>query len=201
VQGARIQGARAIIGVDPIRYRRELALKVGATHVFDPNVDKGADLIRKILAITADPVPAGRRYTGERAAGPMYSFEAAGWTRMPLPAGIEAPPDFTGVDALQQVYAAARSGGYVRTAGVFEAPGATITFPAGVWGAGGKTHFGGNFAGAAPLRDIPRFIRLVEKGVFDAKSLVGKVYKPGEMKDALQASADRSVISAVIDFT
>ena len=35
----------------------------------------------------------------------------------------------------------------------------------------------------------------------DAKSLVGKVYKPGEMKDALQASADRSVITAVIDFT
>jgi Zn-dependent alcohol dehydrogenase len=201
VQGARIQGARAIIGVDPIRYRRELALKIGATHVFDPNVDKGDDLISKIRAISADPVPAGRRYTGERAAGPMYSLEAAGWTRFPLPSGIEAPSDLTGVEALQQTYAAARSGGYVRTAGVFEAPGATITFPAGVWGAGGKTHFGGNFAGSQPLRDIPRFIRLVERGAFDAKSLVGKVYKPGEMKDALRASADRSAISAVIDFT
>jgi len=47
-QGARIQGARTIIGVDPIKYRRDLALKLGATYVFDPNVDKGNDLLAKI---------------------------------------------------------------------------------------------------------------------------------------------------------
>ena len=79
-------------------------------------------------------------------AGPKYSLEAAEYTRVPLPSGIEAPSDPTGVDALQQTYAAARTGGYVRTAVVLE-------------------------------------------------------YTPREMKDALQASADCSVISAVIDFT
>src|SRR4029453_11616179 len=33
VQGARIAGASTIIAIDPIRMRRELAMKVGATHV------------------------------------------------------------------------------------------------------------------------------------------------------------------------
>src|SRR4029453_1188530 len=48
VQGARIQGAKTIVGIDPIRYRRELALKLGATDVLDPNVERGNDLIAKI---------------------------------------------------------------------------------------------------------------------------------------------------------
>src|SRR4030095_16655473 len=37
VQGARIKGASRIIVVEPIRYRREIALKLGATDVVDPN--------------------------------------------------------------------------------------------------------------------------------------------------------------------
>ena len=36
IQGARIAGASTIIAIDPIRVRREVALKVGATHVLDP---------------------------------------------------------------------------------------------------------------------------------------------------------------------
>ena len=37
VQGARIGGASRIIGVDPILQRRDLARRLGATHVIDPN--------------------------------------------------------------------------------------------------------------------------------------------------------------------
>src|SRR5262249_22428201 len=40
VQGARISGASRIIAIDPIRARREVALKVGATDVLDPNVER-----------------------------------------------------------------------------------------------------------------------------------------------------------------
>ena len=36
VQGARIAGAETIIAVDPVEGRREQALRVGATHAFDP---------------------------------------------------------------------------------------------------------------------------------------------------------------------
>ena len=37
VQGARIAGATTIIAIDPIRARRDVAKKVGATHVLDPH--------------------------------------------------------------------------------------------------------------------------------------------------------------------
>src|SRR5499426_122546 len=39
VQGARIAGASMIIAIDPIRARREAALKVGATIALDPNAE------------------------------------------------------------------------------------------------------------------------------------------------------------------
>ncbi|MEQ1575945.1 MAG: alcohol dehydrogenase catalytic domain-containing protein, partial [Vicinamibacterales bacterium] len=47
IQGARIRGASQIIAVEPIRYRRELALKLGATAVVDPNVE-GDNLVKKL---------------------------------------------------------------------------------------------------------------------------------------------------------
>src|SRR6185436_2191143 len=39
VQGARIAGASTIIAIDPIRARRDVALKVGATIALDPNAE------------------------------------------------------------------------------------------------------------------------------------------------------------------
>src|SRR5207249_4828660 len=38
MQGARILGAKQIIAVEPIKVRRDLALKLGATTALDPNV-------------------------------------------------------------------------------------------------------------------------------------------------------------------
>jgi S-(hydroxymethyl)glutathione dehydrogenase/alcohol dehydrogenase len=48
VQGARIMGAAQIIAVDPVKVRRDLAMKLGATAVLDPNVDKSWDLVARI---------------------------------------------------------------------------------------------------------------------------------------------------------
>jgi threonine dehydrogenase-like Zn-dependent dehydrogenase len=82
VQGARIAGASTIIGIDPIRMRRDVAMKVGATHVLDPNVE-GDKLIERVRALTAGPTngrgagdgrPAQRRGRGSVA-------EAAGGVR------------------------------------------------------------------------------------------------------------------------
>lgn len=200
VQGARIQGAKTIIGIDPIKYRRELALKLGATHVLDPNVDKGNDLINKIRALTPDVVPPGRHYAGERAAGPLYVLEAVGGTRYPLPPGVESPSDITGVEALQQAWTVARNGGFVRTCSIGQPAGSNVTFAAGQWANAGKTHVPGNYAGVQALRDLPKFVRLIEQGAFDAKSLVGQVFGVDKMKDALQVAADRSAITSVINF-
>jgi len=200
VQGARIQGAKTIIGIDPIKYRRELALKLGATNVLDPNALRGNDLLSKIRELTPDVVPPGRHYAGERNAGPLYVLEAVGGTRFPLPPSIEPPIDMTGVEPLQQAWAAARNGGFVRTCSIGHPPGANVSIPAAQWANAGKTHVPGNYAGVQALRDLPKFVRLIERGQFDAKAMVGQVFGPDRMKDALQVAADRSAITSVINF-
>jgi len=201
VQGARIQGAKTIIGIDPIKYRRDLALKLGATHVLDPNALRGNDLLAKIRELTPDVVPAGRRYAGERQGGPLYALEAVGGTRFPLPAAVETPADPTGIEPLQQAWAVVRNAGYVRTCSIGHPAGANVTFPGAQWANAGKTHVPGNYAGVQALRDLPKFVRLIESGMFDAKSLVGKTFGPTQMKDALQVAADRSSIASVINFS
>jgi S-(hydroxymethyl)glutathione dehydrogenase / alcohol dehydrogenase len=62
VQGARIGGARQIIAVDMFESKREMALRVGATHFVNSNED--------------DPVKAVRALTG--GAGVDHAFEAVG---------------------------------------------------------------------------------------------------------------------------
>jgi S-(hydroxymethyl)glutathione dehydrogenase/alcohol dehydrogenase len=62
VQGARIGGARHIIGVDVFASKLEMALRVGATHVVNSTQD--------------DPVKAVRALTG--GAGVDHAFEAVG---------------------------------------------------------------------------------------------------------------------------
>jgi S-(hydroxymethyl)glutathione dehydrogenase/alcohol dehydrogenase len=200
VQGARIQGAKTIIGIDPIKYRRELALKLGATEVLDPNALRGNDLLNRIRELTPDVVPPGRHYAGERNAGPVYALEAVGGTRFPLPAGVESPVDMTGVEPLQQAWAVVRNGGVVRTCSIGHPAGANVTIPAAQWANAGKTHVPGNYAGVQALRDLPKFVRLIERGQFDAKSMVGQVFGTGQMKEALQVAADRSAITSVINF-
>jgi len=201
VQGARIQGAKTIIGIDPIKYRRDLATKLGATHVLDPNALKGNALIAKVRELTPDVVPAGRRYAGERQPGPLYALEAVGGTRFPLPRGVESPADMTGIEPLQQAWTVVRNGGFVRTCSIGHPMGANVVFPGGQWANAGKTHVPGNYAGVQALRDLPKFVRLVENGLFDAKSMVGQVFRSDKMKEALQVAADRSAITSVIDFT
>ncbi|HYM73376.1 MAG TPA: Zn-dependent alcohol dehydrogenase [Stellaceae bacterium] len=62
VQGARIGGARQIIAVDQFESKREMALRVGATHFVNSSED--------------DPVKAVRALTG--GAGVDHAFEAVG---------------------------------------------------------------------------------------------------------------------------
>jgi S-(hydroxymethyl)glutathione dehydrogenase/alcohol dehydrogenase len=203
LQGARIQGAKTIIGIDPIKARRDLAMKVGATTVVDPNAE-GQNLVPKLRTLTPDVVPPGRFFTGQRAAGPTYVIEAVGVTRFALPAGVEAPTDMTGVRALNDCYNVVRGGGILRTCGVYGGGGGAaapmVSFPAGGWANSSKTHVPGNYAGVQALRDIPRFVRLIEKGLFDAKSMVGQTFSGDKMRDALQVAADRSKITSVALF-
>ncbi|MGB7218155.1 MAG: alcohol dehydrogenase catalytic domain-containing protein, partial [Vicinamibacterales bacterium] len=205
VQGARIQGAAQIIVVEPIRARRDLAMKLGATTVIDPNVDRGvgnADLIAKIRALCKTGMErsyAGGRGPNPAAYGPMYVLEAVGGDRFPPKA--EAGPDPTGVESLQLAWTVCANGGVIRTCGVGQAAGSTVTFPAGQWANALKTHLPGNFAGVNTMRDIPEFVRLIESKRFDAASLVGQTVPLDRARDALQVAADRTAISGIVTFT
>ncbi|WP_433598318.1 NDMA-dependent alcohol dehydrogenase [Nocardia sp. CA-135953] len=56
VQGARISGAARVVAVDPQAFKREQALKLGATHVAE-SMDQALDLVRELTrGVMADAV-------------------------------------------------------------------------------------------------------------------------------------------------
>lgn len=206
VQGARIKGASQIIAVEPIKYRREVALKVGATKVLDPNAE-GEDLLRKIRELCRGPTD--RKFAGGRdndsarteespyySAGPDYVIEAVGGDQMVPKAG--AGPDPTGILPLQQAWELCTSAGHVITVSVNHK--GKFSLPGGQWSNASKNHHPGNMNGCSTLRDMQRFARLVETGQFDAKSLATETYPLDQIKEAFQQVADRMTVSAVIVF-
>ena len=48
---------------------------------------------------------------------------------------------------------------------------------------------------------MPRFVQLVEMGLFDAKALATAVYTLDRTKEAFQAVADRTTVGAVVVFS
>jgi S-(hydroxymethyl)glutathione dehydrogenase / alcohol dehydrogenase len=48
VLGCRLAGARSIVAVDPVAFKRETALGLGATHTVDPAGEDIADLLREL---------------------------------------------------------------------------------------------------------------------------------------------------------
>ena len=54
--------------------------------------------------------------------------------------------------------------------------------------------------GCNPRRDSPRFIRLMERGQLDLKSIATASFPLDRVKEAFQAAADRTTISASVVF-
>jgi len=207
VQGARIMGASQIILVEPIRVRRELGLKVGATAALDPNAE-GKDLVWKIKDMCKGPTD--RKFAGGRdwnlnAAriganiGPDLVVEAVGYDR--AKPKLEAGPDPTGILPLEQVWQVCPTGGHMCTTGVGFPPQATIAFPVNQWTNGSKTHHSSQYGGVNMMRDLPRYVKLIERGLYDAKSLITSSYPLEKTMDAYQAVADRTTVTAMITFT
>jgi len=194
VQGARIQGAARIIAVDPIRYRREVALQVGATVALDPNVE-GANLVPKIRQLCQSKT---KPLAGGGNTLPDFVLEAAGGDL--FPPKVEVGPDPTGVLVLQQAWQLCSPVGNLVTTGVGHPPGTMISFPAGQWSNSSKSHHPGNVAGASSLRDIPRFVRLIEAGHFNAKALATATFPLDQARSAFQAAADRTTVAAIVVF-
>jgi S-(hydroxymethyl)glutathione dehydrogenase/alcohol dehydrogenase len=192
VQGARIQGAAQIIAVDPIKARRDVALQVGATLALDPNVERDK-LVAKIRELCKNRIHA--RGGGGNTL-PDFVFEAVGGDLFPPKA--EVGPDPTGITPLQQAWQLCSPVGHVVTTGVGHPRGATISFPASQWANSSKSHHPGNVAGASSLRDIPRFVRLIESGQFNAKALATSTFPLDRAREAFEAAAYRTTIAAVV---
>ena len=195
VQGARIKGAARIVAVDPIRYRRELARKLGATHILDPNAE-GSMLVQKVQEICNGQTD--RRSAGGGNRGPDFVIEAVGGDLYPPKA--EVGPDPTGVLSLQQAWQLCSPTGHVVTTSIGHPPGSMVSFPANQWANASKNHHPGNLAGAHSMRDLPRFIKLIEAGLFDAKSMATGIFPLDRTREAYQAAADRTTMASVVVF-
>ena len=197
VEGARIAGASMIIAIDPVRARRDVAMKVGATHVLDPNAE-GDRLVERVRALTNGPN--NRLWSGGRdsggllgGAGADFVVEAAGADA--VPPKVEAGPDPTGILPLRQAYEMTAAGGHIVTTSL---PRGTLSLPAVMFTIGGRTHHAGQAGGANPMRDIPRFVTLLDSGQYDATALATTVVPLDGMSEAYEQVAYRTTITAIM---
>jgi S-(hydroxymethyl)glutathione dehydrogenase/alcohol dehydrogenase len=203
IQAGRVTGAGQVIAIDPIKYRREFALKMGATMVLDP-VAEGEGLVERVRELCRGPND--RRFAGGRgwgragnavmARGADFVVEAAGLQA--FPPKVEAQPDPTNVKTVQQAWDCTRMGGHVMLMGFTLQP---VSFPGTALALLGRTIHPGQQGGLHVMRDIPRYVKLIEKGLIDAKSMITRRYTISESRQAVQDTADRTIIVGVIEFS
>jgi S-(hydroxymethyl)glutathione dehydrogenase/alcohol dehydrogenase len=197
VQGARISGASTIIAIDPVRARREVAMAVGATHTLDPNVE-GDKLVERVRELSKGPnnrLWAGGRDSGGLlgGAGADFVLEAAGADQ--ATPKVEAGPDPTGILPLRQAYEMCAPGGHIVTTSL---PRGNLTLPAVLFTIGGRTHHAGQAGGANPMRDIPRFVELLDKGQYNARALATSIVPIERMLDAYEDVVYRTTVTAIM---
>jgi S-(hydroxymethyl)glutathione dehydrogenase/alcohol dehydrogenase len=210
VMGAKVKGASRIIVVEPIPYRRELALKLGATDVVDPNRYTGRrpitnppangdrfqdDLVDHLREMTKQKTD--RIWSGGGRNGPDHVLEAVGgdtWKPKTQPQG----PDPTGVTVLNQCWELCSSIGTLVTCSVGQPRDAFVSLPASQWADGAKHHWPGTGGGTNDRRDSGRYIRLAETGQINLKALVGRTYPLNQIPQAYEVIADRDVVATVV---
>jgi S-(hydroxymethyl)glutathione dehydrogenase/alcohol dehydrogenase len=202
VQAARLANAGQVIVIEPIRSRREIAMKVGGTIALDPNAE-GKGLVAKIQSLSKGVTE--RRFAGGRISGTGrlavpdgadFTINAVGsdW----FPPKVEVGPDPTAILPLQQCFDFTRAGGHIVMLGV--AWRGEVSFNAAAFSNRGRTFYSGQQGGLNMLRDIPRYVKLIEKGVIDMKSMITATYPIERTREAIQAVGDRTVLGAVITF-
>jgi S-(hydroxymethyl)glutathione dehydrogenase / alcohol dehydrogenase len=202
IQAARLANAGQVIVIEPIRSRREVAMKVGGTIALDPNAE-GNGLIAKIQSVCKGVTD--RRFAGGRISGPGrlavpdgadFTINAVGsdW----FPPKVEVGPDPTAILPLQQCFDFTRAGGHIVMLGV--AWRGDVSFNAASFSNRGRTFYSGQQGGLNMLRDIPRYVKLIEKGSIDMKSMITATYPIERTREAVQAVGDRTVLGAVITF-
>lgn len=203
IQAGRVMGAGQVIAIDPIRYRREFALKMGATLALDPAAE-GNGLVERVRELCKGPNDRrfaggsswGRAGNAAMARGADFVVEAAGLQA--FPPKVEPQPDPTNVRTVQQAWDCTRMGGHVMLMGFTLQP---VSFPGTSLALLGRTIHPGQQGGIHVMRDIPRYVKLIERGLIDARSMITKRYTLAEGRQAVQDTADRTIITGVIEFT
>ena len=70
--------------------------------------------------------------------------------------------------------------------------------PAVLFTIGGRTHHAGQAGGASPMRDIPRFVELLDKGQYNAKALATSVVPIERMLEAYEEVVYRTTVTAIM---
>jgi S-(hydroxymethyl)glutathione dehydrogenase/alcohol dehydrogenase len=203
VQAARVMGAGQVIVVDPVRYRRELAMKLGATITLDPNAE-GDGIVERIRELCrgrndrrfAGGVSWGRAGNAVMSRGADYVIEAAGLQA--TPPKVEPQPDPTNVKTVLHAWDCTKAGGQVMLMGFTLEP---VPFPGVSLALLGRTIRPGQQGGLHVMRDIPRYVKLIERGVIDAPSVITRRYTLDQSRQAVQDTADRTIITGVIEFS
>jgi S-(hydroxymethyl)glutathione dehydrogenase/alcohol dehydrogenase len=203
IQAGRVTGAGQVIAIDPVKYRRELALKLGATVAIDPT-GKGDGIIEDVRELCKGPTD--RKFAGGRAwtKGPTVSMargadfivEAAGLQA--FPPKVESQPDPTNVSTVRQAYESACMGGHVMLMGLTVADVPLSGLSLAILG---RTIHSGQQGGLHVMRDIPRFVKLMERGILDGKSMISKTYRFEDTRQAFQDCADRTIVLGVVSFS
>jgi S-(hydroxymethyl)glutathione dehydrogenase/alcohol dehydrogenase len=209
VMGAKVKGASRIIVVEPIRYRRDLALKLGATDVVDPNQhrdrqpipgapangdrfrDSLVEHLREMTKLKTD-----RLWAGGGRIGPDHIIEAVGGDKI-KPKEVQGP-DPTGVTVLNQCWELESAVGTLVTCSVGHPDNAFVSLPASQWADGPKHHWPGTGGGTNDRRDSARYCRLMETGQIDMKAIASKTYPLSQAREAYQVCADRTVVATIV---
>lgn len=199
VQGARIMGAAQVILIEPIAARRQLALSLGATLALDPN-SEGDQLVQHIRDLCSGPTDRkliggrdSRRNSDSRGADLVVTSVGADF-RTPL---VERGPDPSALLPTRQAWECTRAGGRLVTLGL---PRGDISLPAGAWSNRGRVHYAGQYGGVNAKSDVPRFVDLINQGLFNAGAMVTMSVPMEQTKQAFQAVADRTTVGAVVTF-
>lgn len=170
VQGAKLAGAATIIAVDPVQAKRELALRLGATHAAATAKEAGK------IAAEANPVPRGAdavilavgNLTTEAVTG---AFRATGKGGILVIAGLSHDPLDLNVQVPGTVLAVTQR----RIAGSF-------------------------FGSCNPARDVPLLLGLYQRGDLLLDQLVSKHYALEEVSEGYADLAEGRNARGVIEF-
>ena len=197
VQCARIMGA----GADHRRRADSGATRTGDATGRDDDArperrgrQAGGKRIQEICRGETDRLFAGG--TGARGRGADFVIEAVGGDQ--FPPKVEVGPDPTGITPIRQAWEMTRSGGHIVLHGIGQQ--GEVSFPAARFCIGGRSIHAGQQGGLNPMRDLPRYVKLIERGLFDAKAIITGTYRIDQAKQAFQDVADRTTVGAVVVF-